>query len=307
MSWKNLKILAIIILIVMDSFFLFSLIKRTRSAQYYDDALIDSAISVFRESSFYVDRKFLSAKKVSPSIYSGETGEDSLSAVSQALSEAGYSARDDLSGTWFIGEKGEFFIGNDFSFLYLENDMTEKPSVMLSEGGYIEKEKNGRFDSIRRTVETFLKENGLISGAAGKKIGYEICFTDYYISGGDSIVCVTQKLDGRDTGNRIYLLVSGDRIVAADGFFAVVMPDRKLSAETVGIMDILFSEKNYFDKVYRESGAVSRENRILSSVGYSYEVFFDAEGRFYYVPICSVTYQNGESRAYNCVTGKLCP
>ena len=63
MSWKNLKILAIVILIVMDSFFLFSLIKRTRSAWYYDAALIDSAISVFRESSFYVDRKFLSAKR----------------------------------------------------------------------------------------------------------------------------------------------------------------------------------------------------------------------------------------------------
>ena len=81
MSWKNLKILAIVILLVMDSFFLFSLIKRTRSARYYDGALIDSALSVFRESSFYVDRKFLSSRKASIPVYSGAVDEDSLSTV----------------------------------------------------------------------------------------------------------------------------------------------------------------------------------------------------------------------------------
>lgn len=305
MSWKNLKILAIIILIVMDSFFLINLVKRTRSARYYDDALIDSAISVFKESSFYVDRKFLSDKKASIPVYTGEIEEDSLSTVSETLSDAGYSVRNDLSGTWFIGENDEYFIGNDFSFLYLENDMIEKPSVILSESGYIRQEGEGGLENIRNTAETFLRECVLTSDAKRKKYRYGIAFTDYYVSGNDCIVCVMQRLDGRDTGNRIYLLVSGDCVVAADGFFAVAVPDSKLSAETVGIMDILFSEKNYFDEEYRESGAVSRENRILTSVEYSYEVYFDTDGRFYYVPICTVTYQNGESRSYNYVTGEL--
>lgn len=303
MSWKNLKILAIVILILMDSFFLFSLIERTRSARYYDDALIDSAISVFRESSFYVDRKFLSSRKASIPVYTGAVEKDSLLTVSQTLSDAGYSVKNELGGTRFLGEHGEFFIGNDFSFFYFENDRIEKPSVILSEGGYLRQENGVGVERFRQTAETFLKDNALFSSKKG--LGYEICYTDYYLSEDGCIVCVMQKLDGRDTGNRIYLLVLDERVVAADGYFAVAAPDRKLSAETVGLMDILFSEKNYFDEAYRESGEVSRENRILSSVGYSYEVYFDADGRFYYVPICTVTYQNGESRAYNYVTGKL--
>lgn len=303
MSWKNLKILAIVILIVMDSFFLFSLMKRNRAARYYDDALIDSAISVFKESSFYVDRRFLSVRRESVPIYTGVAGTDSLPAVRAALTEAGYSVENEPGGTWFIGENGEFFIGNDFSFLYLENDRIEKPSAILAEGSYIRREEESGLDRIRETAEAFLKENAFISN--GKKFGYEICFTDYYLSGSDCIVCVMQRLDDRDTENRIYLLVSEDRVVAADGFFATAVPERRLSAETVGIMDILFSEKNYFDEAYRASGAVSRQNKILSSVDYFYSVYFDADGRFYYVPICAVTYQDGESRAYNYVTGEI--
>ena len=303
MSWKNLKILAIVILIVMDSFFLFSLIKRTRSAWYYDAALIDSAISVFRESSFYVDRKFLSAKKASIPVYTGTVEKDFLSAVSQTLSEAGYSVKTELGGTRFVGARGEFFLGNDFSFFYFENDRIEKPSAILSEGGYLRQEAGVGVERFRQTAETFLKDNALFSSKKG--LGYEICYTDYYLSEDGCIVCVMQKLDGRDTENRIYQLIIEDRVVAADGSFAMADPDSKLSAETVGLMDILFSEKNYFDEEYKESGAVSRENRILSSVNYSYAVYFDADGRFYYVPICTVTYQNGESRAYNYVTGKL--
>ena len=299
MSWKNLKILAIVILIVMDSFFLFSLVKRTRSARYYDDTLIDSVLSIFRESSFYVDRKFLSSRKMSIPVYTGVMEPDSLSTVSQTLSAAGYSVKNELGGIRFIGERGEFFIGNDFSFLYLENDRLEKPSAILSEG----QKEDADIEHFRQTVKTFLKDNALFSSKKG--FGYEICYTEYYLSADDCIVCVVQKLDDRDTENRIYLLISEDRIVAADGHFAIVAPDNKLSAETVGLMDILFSEKNYFDEEYRESGKVSREIRILSSVGYSYAVYFDADGRFYYVPICTVTYQNGESRTYNYVTGKL--
>jgi|GEM_PF-2146611 hypothetical protein len=303
MSWKNLKILAIVILLVMDSFFLFSLIKRTRSARYYDGALIDSALSVFRESSFYVDRKFLSSRKASIPVYSGAVDEDSLSTVSQTLSGAGYSMKNEPGGTRFIGERGEFFLGNDFSFFYFENDRIERPSAILSDGGYLRQETGAGVGRFRQTAEAFLKDHTLVSSAKG--FGYEICYTDYYLSEDGCIVCVMQELDGRDTENRIYLLIVEDRVVAADGSFAIAAPDSKLSAETVGLMDILFSEKNYFDEEYKESGEVSRKNRILSSVGYSYAVYFDADGRFYYVPICTVTYQNGESRAYNYVTGKL--
>ena len=70
MSWKNLKTLAIAILLVMDVFFLYSLIARERAARYYDSELIDAATKIFHESSLYVDKSFLTERIVSLPVYS---------------------------------------------------------------------------------------------------------------------------------------------------------------------------------------------------------------------------------------------
>lgn len=100
-------------------------------------------------------------------------------------------------------------------------------------------------------------------------------------------------------------MVSGGRVVSADGIFATFVPTEREKAETVDIMNILFAEKAHLDAVYRAGGSFSYTPMVLTDVSYSYAVYFDTHGEFYFVPLCEVKYANGEARTYNCVSGKL--
>ena len=199
-------------------------------------------------------------------------------------------------------ENDEYYIGNDFAFLYFTEEDSPKPSELLLDGAFIKRE-NPDFSEVEKIIQTFL--SALSIPEQEKKFAYELDFTDFYASGTESVVCVMQKINGKDTENRLYLLLSEGHVIAADGFFALTSPQRRLSTQTVGMMEILFSEKNYLDERYRESGEISRENMILSSVKISYAVYFDADGSFYFVPVRTLVYQNGESRTYNDVSGEI--
>lgn len=302
MSWKNLKTFAIAILVAMNAFFLYSLIERTHAVQYYDDKLIDSATEIFRESNLYVDRSFLTARQVSLPVYTGTVSDVFFDDLSKKMESAGYIAEYGPGGMHFIGANDEYYIGNDFAFLYFTEEDSPKPSELLLNGAFIKRE-NPDFSEVEKIIQTFL--SALSIPEQEKKFAYELDFTDFYTSGTESVVCVMQKINGKDTENRLYLLLSEGHVIAADGFFALTSPQRRLSTQTVGMMEILFSEKNYLDERYRESGEISRENMILSSVKISYAVYFDADGSFYFVPVRTLVYQNGESRTYNDVSGEI--
>ena len=116
MSWKNLKTFAIITLLVMDIVFAFFVIERQYSVSYYDDTLIDSAITVFSEGGLHIDRSFLEMKKKMPSVYTGKIQTELFSEVTAAMERDGYQIEEDTGCLRFTGENGEFFFGNDFIF-----------------------------------------------------------------------------------------------------------------------------------------------------------------------------------------------
>ena len=304
MSWKNLKILAIAILLAMDVFFLYSLIEREHAAQYYDRELVDAATEIFRESSIYIDESFLTARIISLPVYSGAMDETFFDALTEKMEAEGYTAESGPGGMSFLGAGEEFYIGNDFTFLYQGNGGYERPSALLAAGTF-EEYTSGDFSWAQRAAEDFLSAHCQFSVEERTRFHYTLSYDAFYQSGEDSILCVTQKVGGRDTGNRLYMLFSEGRIVSADGRFAMISPQRKMTAQTVGLMEILFAEKDYLDEIYRQSGAVSRENKVLIAVTDSYEVYFDADGTFYYVPVFKLTYQDGETRTYNSVLGEI--
>ena len=69
MSWKKLKTFAIVMLVLMDAVFLFLILQRHDRATHYDDALIDSATAIFRESELYVDRLSFQKARFAPRLY----------------------------------------------------------------------------------------------------------------------------------------------------------------------------------------------------------------------------------------------
>lgn len=307
MSWKKLKTFAIVMLVLMDAVFLFLILQRHDRATHYDDALIDSATAIFRESELYVDRAFLSKKHVSLPVYTGTSDPDAMlfSPVVSAIEKAGYEVKDEPGDIYCKNAVGEFYFGDDFGFYYAEKGRYDRPSDLLATERYIRlTEDNAYRQSSMRIVNTFLEKYAFLS-AETARYGYEVAYTDVYSSGVNYIVTLSQSIEGVPVHERICVMVSGGRVVSADGIFATFVPTKREKAETVDIMNILFTEKAHLDAVYRAGGSFSYTPMVLTEVSYSYAVYFDTNGEFYFVPLCEVRYANGESRTYNCVSGKL--
>lgn len=307
MSWKKLKTFAIVILCVMNLSFLFLILQRNYRATHYEEDLIDSVISVFRESELYVDRSFLSEKVVSLPVYTGVAERESLSelAVVRAIEEAGYEIREEPGGIRCENAVGEFYFGDDFGFYYIEKGRYDRPSDLLATERYILlKENESNKEETLRVVDAFLEKYDFLS-AQSARYGYEIAYSAVYSSGVNYIVTLSQSIDNIPVHEEICVMVSGGRVVGADGIFATGVPASREKAETVDIVDILFEEKAHLDAVYRANGSFSYTPMVLSEISYSYAVYFDAAGSFYLVPLCEVRYANGDVRTYNCVSGKL--
>lgn len=306
MNWKNLKIVAIVVLLIVDLFFLSSLIQREHAANYYDKALIEELEKLFRESSLYVDPEFLEARIVSMPVYRGIFDAQDISKIGEKLAGAGFSQREEPGGFRFLRGMDELFIGNDFTLLYFSGDIYEKPSEKFSEGDY---EKIGSdsmvTDAVRTAVASFFEETHLIQKNEREKHAYHYSMTDIYTDGDSYIAFIYQHFGKNNTENQLTMLIENGNVLAADGVFVVSPIEEKLSSECVGLMELLLSEKQALDADYRESGAVSREIRILDGVRYSYELYFDAAGEFYFVPVCGLIYRDGVEHCYNLISGKL--
>ena len=307
MSWKQIKTFAIVMLCVMNAVFLFLIMQRHYRASYYDDDLVDSALLVFRESELYVDRSFLSEKVVSLPVYVGTTDSQTLEdlAVVRAIAKAGYELHREPGGIRCENAVGEFYFGDDFGFYYIEKGRYDRPSDLLATERYILLKEDGA-DKLGalNVVASFLEKYDFLS-AETVRYGYEIAYSEVYSSGVNYIVTLSQSIEGVPVCERICVMVSGGRVVSADGIFATEPPETKEKAEPVDLINILFEEKAYLDALYREGGSFSYTPMVLTDVSYSYAVYFDAAGSFYLVPLCEVGYANGETRTYNCVSGKL--
>ena len=306
MNWKKLKVLAIALLLLVDGFFLFMIVQRNYHSTHYDGEVIDSAIGVFRKSELYVDRSFLEDKVVTLPVYTGRAVSDlSQTAVARTLIAAGYRLSEVSGGIRCTDAIGEFYFGNDFAFYYTEHGLYDRPSDLLATERYIRltPENVYRQDALR-VAANFVARYNLRSLGEGA-FDYEIAYGEVYSSGINYIVTLTQRIDGVPIYGEICLLISGGRVMAADGVFVTSSPDRRESAEMTDLINVLFMEKAFLDERYREGGSFSYTPMVLSKVVYSYAVYFDAEGTFYFVPLCTVSYMNGESRSYNCVSRKL--
>ncbi|MBQ8497614.1 MAG: hypothetical protein IJ489_09200 [Clostridia bacterium] len=299
MSWKNLKIFAIITLLVMDIVFAFFVIERRYSVSYYDDTLIDSAITVFSASDLHVDRSFLEAKKKMPAVYTGKITSTLFSEVTEAMERGGYQIQEDTGGMRFVGETDEFFFGNDFIFTYISAEGIKLPSVLLEEGLWVALSDGEEKTSVFQTAIDFLKSKALISDTFAH-YSYDISCRYVYRLGGNYIVHLIQSVDGMALESGLYLLISDGNVTCADGTFSILLPKDKKSAENADLLNILFAEKAYIASLDKNTS-----DYTVSDISYSYGLYFDSDDTFYLIPLCKITYLNGEERVYNFVSGKL--
>lgn len=282
MNWKSLKKFAIAVLLVMDIVFFFCVAERHYAVSYYDSALIDSAVTVFASSGISVDRSLLEQKKPKLAVYTGEIEEKAFAAVAASL------------GT------ETSFLGKDFAVSYAESEDVPMPSALLAEGIWMALPEGAEKERAFLMAQAFLETHGLIAESA-QRYRYDVVCTEAFVLGGQTVVRLRQRLDGMLLEDGLDLYISEGRVKSAEGVFALLAPRSKKSTENEGVMSILFSEKAYIDALAEEE----RGEYTVSDISYSYGLYFDAEGTFYLIPLCKVSYQNGEVRIYNFVSGKL--
>ncbi len=305
MSWKNLKTFAIGILLVMNAVFLFLIWQREYRSTHYDGELVNSAVSVLKQSELYIDPSLLSGKIETYPVYAGEMEEGKVHVIVEAIADMGYVITEEPGGVRCKDAIGEFYFADDFGFYYLENGRYDRPSTLLRSERYILLTEDRSYkESALRVVESFLKKYQFLSDE-NERYGYEISYSEVYSSGVNYIVTLSQSVNGVPLHEGIAVQVSGGRVVGADGVFVTEPTLRSETAESVDLLEMLFSEKAYLDEVFLAGGSFSRMPMVVTGIEYSYAVYFEEGKQFYLVPLCEIRYANGEKRVYNCVSGKL--
>lgn len=300
MSWKSLKTFAIVILLIMDIVLALFAAERKYAVTYYDDALIDSAVSVFSESGIYLDRSFLEKKRISPAVYTGTSSAQVSDEIAEAMAQKGYRFEQNTEGTRFSCEKDEFFFGNDFGFSYFTQNTPQMPTELLENGIWTVLAEGDEKNAVLQTALSFFDAYAL-SDEQLMRYCYKITCADVYTMNGEYIVKLLQCLDGIILENGVYLLISEGEVRSAEGRLCTVFPTDKKTAENIGVINVLFEEKAYIDGLAEKMGA---HGHTVADISYSYGLYFDADGAFYLVPLCRISYTNGEERVYNFVSGK---
>ena len=295
MNWRRLKVFAIAALLVLDAIFLGIIVERAYSASYYDAALVEDALSLYEAVGLHVDARFLKERIAEPGVLSGVYGEDAVGAMRAALTQrGGYLAIDVSNGTRFLGLYDELFIGNDFSFTYSYMSGTEMPLDLLAEGDLMNVTSARYAESAWTAVERFLQTKMMLPDAT-EKYAYAVKEKAIYAKDSDYIVCVEQSVNGLPLETEAYFLVRDGVVRSAEGVFATVLPTARETAETAGILELLFSERE----------RLAGEEKNVSEISYSRAPYFDAKGRFYLVPLCRIAYDDGEEVIYNFISGKI--
>lgn len=294
MHWKDLKTFAIAVLLVVDAVFVFCICEHWYAEMYYRKNLIDSALSVFEESGLYVDRSFLEKKKERPPVYDGALESENLS---ESLERLGGSLQREEKGIHVSREDGAFFFGYDFSFSYRSEEGLELPSELLHTKNWTlltggEQEAVCEYISVD-FLQSLLPVNG--------KYQYTPECLAVYGSGEESIAVLILRFGKMKTENRILCRVSEGKIVSADGTLFTAFPNERKKAENIGLCNLLFEEKAYIDALDESE---RKPSYTVTDVSYSYSVYFD-ENAFYFIPLCRITYADGESRTYNFISGEL--
>ena len=294
MHWKDLKTFAIAVLLIVDAIFIFGIFEQRYSEKYYRNNLIDSAVSVFEASGLQVDRSFLEKKKESLPVYQGTLDSEYLS---ESFERQGALLQSEEKGMRLYTEDGVFFFGYDFSFSYEGKEGFEKPSELIHTDEWVLWEGGEAAALCEYVSSDFLKS--LLP--ANRKYKYVPECLAVYGSGEEGIAVFSLRFENMQTENKIFCRVSEGAVVSADGMLCTAFPNERKKAENIGLCNLLFEEKAYIDALDESE---RKSPYTVADISYSYGVYFD-ENVFYFIPLCRITYADGECRTYNFISGEL--
>lgn len=297
MKSRNIKILAIVFILIINIVFAILISNRISYNKYYNSEDLDTLYSLLSESNVIIPKDLMKYTKVKMNAYTYRPNVDTL----EDLIKRNYSvsAFDKYSNEIdFEYNDGSMFLTTESTIDYLYNDYIEESLDYLLSVNDISSEL---INSYTNKIKSFLNYTKIQKDRLNRSASKCDIILDsvYKTRRGNYYLIFNQKIGENDIINTFSCVISNDTIVRIQGELFLLFPQTQLQTENASMIDILMNEKKYFDE-QKLSEKINMEN-----IEYCYEFCFDGYDKYYFIPICKITYSNGTVRLYDYVTGEI--
>lgn len=290
MSWKQIKTLALVFLLLLDAVLAGLVWSRYRQKNYYDGETVRNVSALLEKSAIYLDTSVLSEKIVS---YPVLTGSASWADYREALGRmAGADVRETEKGLECAGKTGIYRLDTGHLFSYEAYGFVpaaEPYTVAVTDAETIGAEAAERLSAFLLTDDR-------------TDVRYAIRFScrevAYSVSGGYYIATMILMAGGLPTDSVLRVCFGEDAFLSAEGNFLPFAPMRSLKPDAKDLPTILLQEK-----AYRDAEEEKRVRRIVG-VEYAYAVYYDMKDSFYLTPVCRLCFEDGTAAEYDMMTGE---
>ena len=309
MDLKRIKTVMIVILIIINAFFVYNLAIEYRDRVYIDDSVLEDAVNILSRSGIEIASDIIPKKKPDTPVYEGLFGEDYNESVAKLLSGSEIESAFSIpQGMRFVAENGSVVeISTDYDVVFYSSDADRYAAFSGIISGAL---ANGTVDD---TADFSKDLYDLLCRDISASVGYEsfgaVCDGVYRDKeSGYSIVKYSQTLgDAPLYGHEIYSVFDRDSLVYMEGKWTFLSTNKEYSSQLYDQVNILFMEKKSVDKTlaeYKERGEtpdISLEIAALDSVYCTY--FNDDRSGLYFIPAWCITYADGRSVVYDTHSG----
>ncbi len=308
MNWKSIKNFMIILLVAVNVFLAFMLIRQTSMKLYNDQSLSDIK-EILLSSGIIADDEFLTLKTKVLNVYGCNIDKNYASQTADMLMKDGYADTFVTpEGITFFSKNGDLLkVGNGFEIYYSAVSF----SLPEQDGSAIREEE---MQSLNEMLGSLLLSNSLDN----EKYGFIIERTS---KTGDILIAhVKQTVDKIPVGNHyLECIFKEDQLLYLNGRWCFLPINENSSAHLLDSVNILFNEKNELDaqKVQNnEDSSASKDaepsrNTIkVKSMDQCYCSHLSNDGsKLYFIPSWHIEWEedNIEDTYYNAINGEKSP
>ena len=279
MSWRNLKIFALAVLIVINAVFMWLVSTQYSAIGKYTDEEIDNVVKILENNNIHIQKSIIDKEKKSPSAYEGKIDINKLISIwDDVYSNESYELNV-MSGR---SREGNVAINNDMLFTFVS---------LIRPGKYtFDKEL---FEPIGNEAEVYLESfrTAVFGDKFFEKVKVHLVCTGKYT---DENGFEYGKLIGQNFKRNCVFI--GGKMIYAEGLLIALEPNKMLSTDCVDILSVLVKENG---RVSNDSPKERTITRIVNGVSYVKNV----KDSYYLVPTYRLIYSDETESVYDAITG----
>lgn len=306
MDLKRIKTIMIIILLLINVFFAYNLVREYRDEYYIDNETIENAVQILSRSGIKIDREIIPDKKLHSPVYEGLFAEDHKEKVAALISgtdiESAYSTPD---GMRFVAKNGsivEISDALDIAFWAPAADRYTVFSSIISDA-LRNSEKIDEIEVVEAIKSTL--SDGVVDGDGHVEMTCECTGVFFDPKTGYHVVRFEQMIDGAYIyGHKLFFVVNGNEPIYMEGNWTFVSTDNKYSSQMIDQINILFMEKKAVDQKNKELSGGIVPDHTVNSIDVVYCTYFnDDKTGIYFIPALRITYDDMHESVYDMQSG----